>query len=350
MMRSTFSFLAFVCFALLIGCGSEPNSHSGAQSVIEFSGPTMGTRYSVKLVTNPETADIEALKSQVDARLEQLNAIFSTYISDSELMQFNAAAEDQAIAISKELFWVMSFGKKLASDSNGYFDMTIRPLVELWGFGKKARSGEMIPAEQVQAAMEMINKGDDIDLSMMKESAMKYSELSVDLSAIAKGYAVDQLVELLNDQGFDNLLVEVGGEIKAQGEKPGGQPWVIGIEKPVTEARAIEQLIKVTDMAMATSGDYRNYFEVDGQRLSHIIDPKTGYPITHNLVSATVLDENCMVADGLATAMLAMGPQKAKQLAVRYNAPVYLITKTDEGFETWYNPKMKRYLLEAAPE
>lgn len=334
------------CTMLLACSPSAPTPPDSNEEVILFSGPTMGTSYSVKIVADVEEIDVEALKHDVDARLLQLNQVFSTYIDDSELMLLNQAPLDVAVPISNDLFKVLSFSQSLTKDSNGYFDMTIRPLVELWGFGKKAREGEILPQSEVDLALAKIGKNKDIELSVIQQSAIKYEPLSIDLSATAKGYAVDEIAKLVRNKGIENYLVEIGGELRAEGEKSDSKPWVIGIEKPLVEARAIEQLVKLENISMATSGDYRNYFEVDGRRLSHIIDPKTGYPVEHKLASATVLNEDCMVADGLATAMLAMGEHYAKQLALRFNSPVYLIIKTEDGFETWYNPLMKPYLLE----
>jgi thiamine biosynthesis lipoprotein len=277
-----------------------------------LTGPTMGTTYNIKFVPVDKLNE-KVLKEQIDQLLLDINQLMSTYIKDSELSQFNQ--------------W----------KSIGLLDVTVGPLVNLWGFGPQSRP-EKIPSDKlIQATRQLVGLE---KLIIGPTWASKTNpNLYVDLSTIAKGYAVDQITQLLQTYNIENLLVEIGGEMRLSGVKASGEAWKIAIEKPETEQRTAQEIITIGDNAVATSGDYRIYYEQDGVRYSHLIDPTTGYPITHNVVSVTVIHPSSMTADGLATALIVMGKEKALALADKYDIAVLLITKEKDGFNEYTSDK-----------
>ena len=215
---------------------------------------------------------------------------------------------------------------RLGELSDGVLDVTVGPLVNLWGFGPTMRP-ESIPSQQDVDAVRAYTGLDK--LTVVKDGLVKaHPQLYVDLSTIAKGYGVDVVAELLEEQGVESYLVEIGGEMRVKGDKGNGSEWLIAIEKPVSDARAVQKIISIGDNAIATSGDYRNYYEQDGVRYSHLIDPRTGKPIQHNTVSVTVIHPSSMTADGMATAFNVMGWESAIALCLLLNAKVIVLWNT----------------------
>lgn len=319
--------------ALIVACSPAPKDD------IYLSGATMGTTYNIKYVP-VEGISAEALQQQIDAVLLEVNQLMSTYINDSELSRFNQWQSTEPFALSAETLFVMQEAKRLGQLSGGLLDVTVGPLVNLWGFGPQNRPDKMPSPEQIAEAKAHIGLD---KLQLTETSAIKSDpNLYVDLSTIAKGYGVDRVAELLVAQHIDNYLVEIGGEMRLAGFKTNGTNWRVAIEKPLTNERAIEKIISVGDNAIATSGDYRIYFEENGQRYSHLINPVTGYPITHNLVSVTVVHPSSMTADGLATALTIMGKDQALALAEQQNLAVLLITKETEGFKEYTSPTFRQ--------
>jgi thiamine biosynthesis lipoprotein len=261
----------------------------------------------------------------------------STYIKDSELSQFNQWKSIEPFPMSLQTIEVLKEAKRLGKISAGLLDVTVGPLVNLWGFGPQSRP-EKIPSDKlIQATRQLVGLE---KLIIGPTWASKTNpNLYVDLSTIAKGYAVDQITQLLQTYNIENLLVEIGGEMRLSGVKASGEAWKIAIEKPETEQRTAQEIITIGDNAVATSGDYRIYYEQDGVRYSHLIDPTTGYPITHNVVSVTVIHPSSMTADGLATALIVMGKEKALALADKYDIAVLLITKEKDGFNEYTSDK-----------
>ena len=333
------SFL-FVCLFLgaLLGCEEKPEE-------LLLSGMTMGTSYQVKIVLG-NGASIERLDEQIKKRLESLNQTFSTYIETSELMQFNQVKIGQSQAISEDMQVVMSIAQEVYDLTDGAFDPTVAPLVDLWGFGPK-ESGDVIPqAEQIKHSLSSIGLH-HLVLNKTTQTAQRESDIKLDFSAIAKGYAVDAIAELLDSSGIDNYLVEVGGELRASGHKPNGNLWRIAIEKPSLDqplSQGVQQVLSFQNVAVATSGDYRNYFEKNGKRYSHTIDPRSGYPVDHGLASVTVIEKTAVRADALATAMMVMGPDDSLMLAEEYNIPVYILVKEADGFKVQYSKAFAHYL------
>lgn len=311
---------------LLGGCSfhQEP-------TVQHFYGRALGTSYNVRFVG--VEGDVRSLQSGTDAVLEDVNQSMSTYIDDSELNQFNDSVGSDWFDLSTPLGEVLAISQRVAEKSGGAFDITVGPLVDLWGFGPKARR-ELVPDPRLlQAVLADVGyQGIELTSDASGYQVRKLKPRRVDLSAVAKGYAVDKIATYLERQGFSNFLVEVGGEMRLSGVKPGNQAWNVAIETPDSQARGVYKIIPLSGVSIATSGDYRNYFEVDGMRYSHTIDPANGYPIRHHLASVTVITASCGEADAWATAMMVMGVEKAMKIAEIEHLAVLLIEKSGTDF------------------
>ena len=282
------------------------------------------------------------MQQGIDEKLKQLNQEMSTYINDSELSTFNQSSSLAPVSVSPGLARVLEEAIRLGKLSEGALDVTVGPLVNLWGFGPEYRP-ETVPSDELLA---QTKARVGLDKLVFEQGMLSKSipNLYVDLSTIAKGYGVDLVAEFIEANGINNYLVEIGGEMRLKGFKHTGELWHVAIEKPLTNERAVHQIIIPKDNAVATSGDYRIYFEADGQRFSHIIDPKIGKPINHKLVSVTVIHPSSMTADGLSTAMMVMGEEKALAFAEENDLAVYIIAKTDHGFVEQSTVKFMQYL------
>ena len=293
-----------VVFALLVGAGKV--GYAQAERVV--AGKTMGTTYSIKLVSGP-AADASLLKQRIDLRLEEINRSMSTYRPDSEISRFNNwRRSGQPVRISNDFLQVMIAGDGIYRLSNGAWDATVAPLVVLWGFGPGGSGVQIPPDSEIQKRLKNVGFNRvriDPQGGLIKQGP----DVTLDLGSIAKGYGVDQVAALLRAEGIQNFLVEIGGEVYAAGFKNDGSPWRVGVNMPRKNAplNQVYKVIELTDRAMATSGDYRNFFEIDGKRYSHVIDPRTGYPVANGIVSVSVEAKTCTMADGLATAIMVMG-------------------------------------------
>lgn len=319
------------------------------QEEIHLTGPTMGTTYNVKYVVSPDDSENQLkpayVQTQIDELLIGINALMSTYDPDSELSRFNQHKSTQAFPLSQETLFVLKEAKRLGELSGGVLDVTVGPLVNMWGFGPDAKPETAPDASQIAEVKQRIGLE---KLNILNGSASKsHPDLYVDLSTIAKGYAVDRVAEYLQSLSFDNYLIEIGGEMRVSGTKANGLQWRIAVEKPITSERAVQSVISVGQNAVATSGDYRNYFEENGVRYSHLIDPTTGSPISHNLVAVTVVHPSSMTADGLATALNVMGKDLALQLAEEQGLDVMLITRESGDFKAYTSGKFEQYMTAA---
>lgn len=329
--------VAFASLLILAGCEKPAEQ-------VHLSGPTMGTTYNIKYIVQPDIPSAEAIQTEVDRLLEEVNDQMSTYRKDSELSRFNQYQGSEPFTVSEQTATVVKEAIRLNQLTEGALDVTVGPLVNLWGFGPEARP-EVVPSD-AELAERKANTG----IHHLSVDGNKLSKelphLYVDLSTIAKGWGVDVVADYIQSQGIHNYMVEVGGEIRLKGVNREGIPWRIAVEKPSVEERAIQEIIEPGDMAIATSGDYRNYFERDGVRYSHIIDPTTGKPIANKVVSVTVLDKSSMTADGLATGLMVLGDIKGMEVANQNNIPVLMIVKTDDGFKELlskaYQPFVKK--------
>ncbi|GAA5214332.1 FAD:protein FMN transferase [Corallincola platygyrae] len=338
-LRSLTKWLALFGLAFFIsGCNPEPN----AKDAIRLTGSTMGTFYHITLVSE-QPVDPVSLQAKIDQRLELVNDQMSTYRPDSEISQFNRQASTDPYTVSVETAAVFQEALRLGALTHGALDVTVGPLVNLWGFGPQARPEE-IPTDKEIAQAKSLTGFQRLHVVSDTQVQKELPNLYVDLSSIAKGHGVDAVAELLEVEGINNYLVEIGGELRTRGVNAHGMPWRIAVEKPDTQERAVQRIIQPGAHAVATSGDYRNYFEDNGVRYSHTIDPQTGAPINHRLVSVTVVAESCMTADGLATALMVMGPEESRDFAELHKLPVLMIVKTDEGFMEYTSPQFEQYL------
>ncbi|MDO4430183.1 MAG: FAD:protein FMN transferase [Lonepinella koalarum] len=321
--------------------------------MINLNGKTMGTTYHIKYLDNGNLSQqVEQVHQQIDLILKDVNAKMSTYDKNSELSRFNQSTEiNTPMVISADLAKVLKESIRLNQITEGALDVTVGPVVNLWGFGPEKQKDVQPEPQQLAERQSWVG----IDkLKFIENGGQFYLEkaipqLYIDLSAIAKGFGVDQVADYLQKLNVQDYMVEIGGEIRAKGKNPDGKPWQIAIEQPSFDgSRSVQKIVGLDNLAMATSGDYRNYFEQDGKRFSHEINPKTGYPIQHNLASVTVLHESSMTADGLSTALFVLGEEKALALAELENLAVYLISKTDKGFESKMSSKMTALLEQSA--
>ncbi|MFT4789421.1 MAG: thiamine biosynthesis lipoprotein [Paraglaciecola sp.] len=329
------NFCAWLLAACLIaGCSEAPKN-------IHLSGQTMGTTYNIKFVAK-SSVDAEKLHNEVDASLVEINKLMSTYDPDSELSHFNQWHSTKPFKLSMQTLKVLTEAKRLGALSDGVLDVTVGPLVNLWGFGPDAKP-DKTPSAQTIAAVKAKTGLDK--LILLDDGARKTDpDLYVDLSTIAKGYGVDVVAELLEQYNLVNYLVEIGGEMRIAGHKAKGDKWRIAIEKPNSDERSVQEIISIGSNAIATSGDYRNYFEEQGVRYSHLIDPRTGSPISHNLVAVTVVHSSSMTADGLATALIVMGKDAALALAEQNALAVLLITKENGEFKEYTTAQFRPYI------
>ena len=356
---------------ILAACGDR------SPDTLHYTGATMGTYYSVKVSRSPQEVhdahgiDTERLGRDIEEILEEINALMSTYRQDSELSRFNASRSAGWFPVSRDLHTVVSEALRVGRLTGGAFDITVGPLINLWGFGPPMddegdREGNDKPEDgpiEEEGFMSAITprnmpRAADLRDAMTRIGYEKVSTRAtppalrkddsgvyLDLSAIAKGFAVDKVAEYLERMGIVDYLVDIGGELRGKGRNSTGKPWRVAIEKPMPDQRAIHQVIAVDDRAVATSGDYRNFFEKAGRRYSHTIDPKTGRPVTHALASVTVIDPSAMRADALATAISVLGPQAGYELAEREGIPVRLIIKTETGFTDRGTPAFDGFVV-----
>jgi thiamine biosynthesis lipoprotein len=303
-------------------------------------GRTMGTTYHVKVVTGYFQA-ISGLKEKIDHRLEEINHSMSTYKKDSEISRFNDFKPiNQGFKISNDFYQVMKTAQEIFKLSGGAWDGTVNPLVDLWGFGRTGRKSALPPKQAIADLMPAIGF-ENIQILETGVLVKKRSAVTLDLSSIAKGYGVDQVADVIRKEGFRHYLVEIGGEVFASGYRKDGKLWRIGINRPQTDASFsdVYKVVDLHDKAFATSGDYRNFFVIDGRRYSHIIDPRTGYPVSNGVVSVTVIADTCTVADGLATAIMVMGADKGLDLINRVEATegLIIIEKQDGSLVPYYS-------------
>lgn len=322
-----------ICITLfLAACKSDPVT-------LSLSGETMGTTYNIVAIDATGELDANAVQAAVEATLATVNGQMSNWDPNSEISRFNSAQTTDPVAISTELSMVMAAANSVHTESLGQFDVTLGPLIELWGFG--ARTPESpVPAEaQIIAALEITGQADVLTLASDPDTMAKaHPNTSVYLAAIAKGYGVDRIAATLHGLGLRDYMVEIGGDLVTSGTNPEGAAWRIGIERPHVGAQTVEEIVNISDLGMATSGDYRNYFEADGVRYSHIIDAVTGRPITHTTASVTVLTTDAMMADAWATALLALGAERGLEISESLGLAAFFIlrdtTSDDIAFTT----------------
>lgn len=327
---------AAVVMCLLVLCAACAKQPAG----VEIAGGAMGTQFSVKLTTTE--ADVAQLRQEIETSLADVEAMMSTYIPESEISRFNDNTSTAWQEVSKEFCASVEVALALSDFTDGSFDITVGPLVNLWGFGPSEMVDEPPADEEIAALLETVGyehlQADCSQPALRKD----IPELYLDMSAFGKGFAADRIADWLEDEGFLDYLVEIGGEMRLAGANAEGKKWAIGIEAPLVGQRRPYMVLRLTDTAMATSGDYRNYFEAGGQRYSHTIDTRTGRPVTHALASVTVVDSSGYRADALATALLVMGPEKGMQLATQEDLAVLFLVRARTGFDERMTPAFEQ--------
>ena len=339
MSRLSSSCVTATAALMLAGCGNGPET-------VELRGQAMGTSYSIRVVTPADgsSVSLDALGQRVAMRIEDLENVFSTWRPDSEVSRFNAYPGQEWFAVSPVFVDVLEQAAMVSELTGGAFDVTAGPLVELWGFGAGGDPGPIAGGAPARIpdreALDRLLPATDFGHLRWRESPPEVRRtrpgVQLDFSAIAKGYAVDEVWNLLSEAGLSDYLVEIGGEVRTRGMRADGRAWSIGIESP--NRPGVTEAVPLRDAAIATSGDYRNFFEHEGERYSHVLDPRTGWPVSHGLTSVTVIASSATTADALATALLVLGPDTGFQLAVDRNMAARLVMRTGEDLKVLPTP------------
>ena len=318
----------FLPLLLIVACSDNKLLPS-----YDLAGNTMGTTFNITLVDPPAELDLDQLNTAIQDTLEHIENIASTYRDDSELSRFNSDSSTDWIRVNPEFCHMIAAANDISFMTQGAFDITVGPLVNLWGFGPESSENELPTDEEIATAKARVGYEileTDCDHSVMRKST---ATAYVDLSGWAKGYAVDRIAKLLDAQKLANYLVEIGGELKVRGHNAAQQKFSIAVEKPISNSEMAYTLMRLSDVSVATSGDYRNFFEHDGQRYSHSIDPRTGRPVSDELAGVTVVSTNTAYADAVATAFLVLGVDDGLALAEKLRIAAYFLVRTDNGIE-----------------
>ena len=334
------SFLKTVWFWSLLwiisGCDSSSN-------VIQIEGSKFGTTY--RVLVNADQIPPENLESLIEERLELIDISMSTYRIDSEISRFNQLSKGEKLIVSDDFSRVFNIAKKVWEVSDKSFNPAIAPLVNLWGFGpdlindripSHEKISEILPSTKFSNATLITEKGNEL--------LLKLDEISLDFSGVAKGYAADVIADLLELNALPDYLVEIGGEMRVSGTNAKGTPWRIAIESP-SELKQIETIISGVNAGIATSGDYRNYFETENRRYSHTLDPRSGYPVKHSLASVTVIAPTCAEADALATAIMVLGREEGLRIAEELKLAIFLVNRIDNEYRTEYSNQFEQFLI-----
>ncbi|MEL6643762.1 MAG: FAD:protein FMN transferase [Pseudomonadota bacterium] len=301
-------------------------------SVLRLTGPTMGTTFTVVAIDEERSLTEADLSGVIQTALAEVDASLSNWNPRSEISRLNATTDANAFQMSRDLATVMDAAETVHLASDGRFDTTMGPLIELWGFGAPGTS-PMPTEDAIAEALSRTGHGNVLSLDA-NAVRKRRAEAQVYLAGIGKGYGADHVARAIEALGIRNYMVEIGGDIYASGRNTGGVPWQIGIETPTALGGGVHQVVGLSGLGLASSGDYRNYFEQDGRRFSHVIDPGTGHPITHQTASATVLAENSMLADAWSTAMLILGRERGREIAEAHDVAVLFIDRDGTDFRS----------------
>ena len=330
---------------LTAGCDRQQEK----DSALVLAGKTMGTQWRVNMVGVSSEREAE-LRTKIQQQLDKDDQELSTWKKDSVLSRFNQRHDDQPQPISANMADIITLSLRIGRLTDGAMDITVGPLVNLWGFGPDMQplhtpSQKEIDRAKAQVGLQHLQVIERADSAWLQKDL---PELYVDLSTMGEGFATDHLARLMEQEGIHNYLVSVGGAVLTRGHNLGGKNWRVAIQKPTDRENAVQALVNLQGHGISTSGSYRNYYELDGKRISHVIDPQTGRPIEHRLVSATVIATTALEADGWDTGLMVLGTEKARALALRENLAVYLVTKNDQGFSSWMSPQFQAFLLQDA--
>ena len=320
----------------LVGC--EPIEKS-----VRLEGSIFGTSWSLVYVPEEISPESSVIEASVLAAFEVVDSTMNTYVPDTALSRFNQMPVGEVIEMGWDFAYLLSEAQRITQLSDGAYDVTVGPLLDLWGFGPQGPTA--YPSEQEVDVAKAVTGWSLIDWNPTNRQLSKRKPgVEIELSSIAKGYAVDLAADALDELGIENFLLEVGGEMQARGVSPRGDPWRVAIERPEMARSGVQAALSVTDVGIATSGDYRNYFEVGGIRYSHLIDPRTGYPIRHDLVSVTVIHPSTAIADAWATAMAVMGSEASLALAEARHMAIYVIRRSGDTLSSQWSSEFDRYL------
>jgi FAD:protein FMN transferase len=312
--------------------------------VTAFRGLTMGGTFSVKIVTAKdelETPGLHDVDRVLRSTLDRIEGLMSTWDRDSELSRFNRSTSLEPFAVAPETFEVFKWSLDVGRLTGGALDVTIAPLVDAWGFGPSGPRQTLPTDDEIDRLREAVGPG-RVELNPTAVTVRKTRPgVQCDLSSVVPGYAADRLSRELTDRGFTDFLVDVGGEVLARGRNEAGAPWQVAIERPQPDGDAIQRLVPLSDLAITTAGDYRKYREVDGRRVAHILDPRTGRPLTHRLASVTVIDALAVRADAFDTALFVLGANEGMALATRLNLAALFIERSGEGFSEHATPRFE---------
>ena len=327
--RATRSKLTVTVLASALASGSSCALEESRPETVRLTGSAMGTAYSVT-VPGASAIDEPAIALAARQELQRVDALMSTYREDSELSLFNRHVSSDPFPLSEATYTVLASAQEISNQTGGAFDVTVGPLVNAWGFGPAGIAEP--PSEAELDPLRTRTGWSKLTLNDAERTASKaVPDLRCDLSAIAKGFAVDRVASALEGLGFTDYLVEVGGEVRAGGLNAEGEPWRLGVERPDESGRTVQRILQVSGTGVATSGDYRQFREVGGERFSHVIDPRTGRPADSRVASATVLDPSAMRADAFATALVVLGEAEALEVAEHANLAALLIVRDDQG-------------------
>ena len=339
------SFLAMLFF--LTACDdSAPVAKADAPAATVLEGKTMGTFWRVS-VMNLDKTRTEELRGKIQAQLDADDQLLSTYKNDSALMRFNLSTSTSLWPVSEAMADIVTESIRVGYKTNGAMDVTVGPLVNLWGFGParqpvKTPDPQQIAAAKARTGLQHLTVINHADRQYLQKDI---PDLFVDLSTVGEGYAADHLARLMEQEGISRYLVSVGGALVSRGMNADGQPWRVAIQKPTDRENAVQAIVDINGHGISTSGSYRNYYELDGKRISHVIDPQTGRPIDHKLVSVTVIAPTALEADGWDTGLMVLGPERAQEVVRKQGLAVYMIVKEGDGFKTWMSPQFRTFLV-----
>ena len=316
--------LVSILVVTLSGC------ESNAERIEVLSGPTMGSTYTIKYVHNTTTPAADAVGVAVQNILDEVDRQMSTYRLDSDLARFNQSPANTCMTMPQPVLDLVQYGDQLSQLSDGAFDLTLTPLLNVWGFGPQSRAKTVPSAEDIATAKAQTGYQ---HLRVVDDQLCKDAAVQVDLNSIAAGYTVDRISERFSELNINSYMIEVTGELIAAGRKPDGSPWLIALEQPLGDGqRVIQRILELDGYGINTSGDYRNYFEEDGVRFSHTIDPQTAAPISHRLASVTVIDRSTLHADGLGTLLLVLGPERGLAFAEEHKIAAFFVLREGDSF------------------
>lgn len=328
---------------LVAACGETDQTETAEPSVTQLEGRIFGTFYQVSIGDDLSESEQKALHQPVRETLKGVDRAMSTYRDDSDLMRLNNQTPGTWVELPPRVIDVLETSQTLSEQTRGAFDVTIGGLVNLWSFGPEARPTQVPPDDILQKRLRKTGH-EQLEVAPATNRARRMTDLFVDLSAIAKGDAVDQVSRLLEERGYERYLVNIGGDLRTSGRKAANSPWRIGIEIPRNGPQTPRHVLPLEDMSLATSGDYRNYFEANGHRYSHTIDPRDGRPVTHALASVSVFHPSNQMADALATAFMVMGVEATLDYADSHDIAVLVIEHQQDRFRTHISPALEQLL------